>query len=237
ACRSPAPHPAPADRGAPYSSSPPCSSSLPASGGGAACSGCAAASSRRIFSTRSACSNTLSTSNFTAGATFMRSRRAIACRKYPLALSRPWRTRSSAAASASWTVNIARAWRRSPETRTCVTVMRPAPRTRGSLISSRASTSPRMARTSPWTRSMRWDTSLLPVLEVGADQLVAERLQLLLLVRHLRVAPDELQHLVQRRLDELPVAAHQRQPQHRPLPAVVLGHLGDRRVELVAHEV
>src|SRR5450432_4069812 len=117
----------------------------------------------------------------------------------------------------------ARAWARSPETRTSVTVMSPAPRTRGSLISSRASTSPRMARTSLATRSTLCVAMLrLPVLvrrlARGEGLAVVEGLQLLLLAQDLGLRADEGQHLVERRLDEPALVADEGQPKGGALP-------------------
>src|ERR1017187_9934216 len=116
--------------------------------------------------------------------------------------------------------------------------MRPAPRTLGSLISSRESTSPSTPRTSAETRSTRTDTSGLPVYEVGPLEVFGtEALQLALLLDDLGVVADEPQNFVQRRLGEAPIVPHQRHADRPPLPQVVVVHLGDRRVELAAHQV
>src|SRR5580692_8412946 len=116
--------------------------------------------------------------------------------------------------------------------------MRPAPRTRGSLISSRESTSPMTPRTSAETRSTRTDISAPPVVEVGSLQIFgAEALQLALFLGHVGVIAEKAQQLVERRLGEAPIVPHHRQPEAGPLPQVVVAHLGDRGVELSTHQI
>src|SRR5262245_44888071 len=102
--------------------------------------------------------------------------------------------------------------------------MSPTPRTRGSLISSRASTSPSTARTSPATRSSRWLTRSLSGLPVLVGRLarlervgVVEGLELPVDAQHLGLRADERQDLVERRLDEAAVVADQRQAEDGPL--------------------
>src|SRR4029077_17834606 len=70
-----------------------------------------------------------------------------------------------------------------------------------------------------------------------SGELVVQNFEKFLTQRSERQRIDKIDDLAQRRIDERAIAADLADTEFGPLPHIVIGRLGDRDVELVAHAI